>query len=64
MNEAGMVIIGAGEAGARAAVELRTQGWSGPITLIGEEKHAPYERPPLSKKICCWAKMNRRRFSS
>ncbi len=51
MNEAGMVIIGAGEAGARAAVELRTQGWSGPITLIGEEKHAPYERPPLSKKF-------------
>ncbi|MED4601401.1 FAD-dependent oxidoreductase [Paenibacillus validus] len=51
MNEAGMVIIGAGEAGARAAVELRTQGWSGPITLIGEEKHAPYERPPLSKNL-------------
>ncbi|TDF89445.1 ferredoxin reductase [Paenibacillus piri] len=44
-----MVIVGAGEAGARAAVELRTQGWHGPITLIGEEKRAPYERPPLSK---------------
>lgn len=51
MNEAGMVIIGAGEAGARAAVELRTQGWSGPITLIGEEKLTPYERPPLSKSL-------------
>jgi 3-phenylpropionate/trans-cinnamate dioxygenase ferredoxin reductase subunit len=51
MNEFGMVIIGAGEAGARAAVELRTQGWNGPITLIGEEKHVPYERPPLSKGL-------------
>ncbi|NOU71245.1 ferredoxin reductase [Paenibacillus sp. LMG 31458] len=49
MAELGMVIVGAGEAGARAAVELRTEGWSGPITLIGKEKLAPYERPPLSK---------------
>ena len=46
---AGMVIIGAGEAGVRAAVTLRQQGWSGAITLLGEEPHAPYERPPLSK---------------
>ncbi|OMF26767.1 ferredoxin reductase [Paenibacillus sp. FSL H8-0548] len=44
-----MVIIGAGETGARAAVELRSLGWTGKITLIGEEAHAPYERPPLSK---------------
>ncbi|MBK5482708.1 FAD-dependent oxidoreductase [Peribacillus sp. TH16] len=49
MAEFGMVIVGAGEAGARAAVELRTHGWTGPVTLIGEEKRAPYERPPLSK---------------
>jgi 3-phenylpropionate/trans-cinnamate dioxygenase ferredoxin reductase subunit len=49
MSDLGMVIIGAGEAGARAAVELRSEGWSGPITLIGKEKLAPYERPPLSK---------------
>lgn len=46
---AGMVIIGAGEAGVRAAVTLRRQGWSGAITLLGEEPHTPYERPPLSK---------------
>lgn len=46
---AGMVIIGAGEAGVRAAVTLRDQGWTGPITLLGEEPHTPYERPPLSK---------------
>jgi 3-phenylpropionate/trans-cinnamate dioxygenase ferredoxin reductase component len=51
MTERAMVIIGSGEAGARAAVELRTQGWSGPITLIGEERLAPYERPPLSKSL-------------
>ncbi|QGQ94594.1 ferredoxin reductase [Paenibacillus psychroresistens] len=49
MSELGMVIVGAGEAGARAAVELRTEGWAGSITLIGKEKLAPYERPPLSK---------------
>jgi 3-phenylpropionate/trans-cinnamate dioxygenase ferredoxin reductase subunit len=50
MADLGMVIVGAGEAGARAAVELRTQGWSGSITIIGEEQWAPYERPPLSKR--------------
>lgn len=49
MADPGMVIVGAGEAGVRAALELRTQGWEGSITLIGEEKWAPYERPPLSK---------------
>lgn len=46
---AGMTIIGAGEAGVRAAITLRDKGWSGPITLLGSEPHAPYERPPLSK---------------
>ncbi|MGN8113538.1 NAD(P)/FAD-dependent oxidoreductase [Labrys sp. 22185] len=45
----GMVIVGAGEAGARAAFALREKGWAGAITLIGDEVHAPYERPPLSK---------------
>ncbi|WP_217594717.1 NAD(P)/FAD-dependent oxidoreductase [Cohnella sp. GbtcB17] len=44
-----MVIIGAGQAGARAALELREQGWKGGISLIGREAHPPYERPPLSK---------------
>ncbi len=46
-----MVIVGAGESGARAAIELRNKGWSGLITMIGEEKLAPYERPPLSKQL-------------
>ncbi len=48
-TEAGMVIIGAGEAGARAAAALRENHYAGPVTLIGEERHLPYERPPLSK---------------
>jgi 3-phenylpropionate/trans-cinnamate dioxygenase ferredoxin reductase subunit len=45
----GIVIVGAGEAGARAAITLRAEGYAGPVTLIGQERHAPYERPPLSK---------------
>ena len=48
-TDAGIVIIGAGEAGARAAAALRENHYSGPVTLIGEESHLPYERPPLSK---------------
>lgn len=46
-----IVIIGAGLAGAHAAEELRTQGYTGDITLIGSEPHPPYERPPLSKGL-------------
>jgi 3-phenylpropionate/trans-cinnamate dioxygenase ferredoxin reductase component len=44
-----MVIIGAGMAGARACINLRANGYEGLITLIGEEQHLPYDRPPLSK---------------
>lgn len=47
----GMVIVGAGEAGARAAGSLRERGFSGPLTLIGDDPHGPYERPPLSKAV-------------
>jgi 3-phenylpropionate/trans-cinnamate dioxygenase ferredoxin reductase subunit len=43
------VIIGAGLAGAKAAEALRDKDFDGQITLIGEEKYYPYERPPLSK---------------
>ena len=49
-NMAGMVIVGAGECGARAAFALRENGYQGLVTLIGEEVHLPYERPPLSKE--------------
>lgn len=44
-----IVIVGAGQAGGRAAEALRHAGHAGPITLIGEESHPPYERPALSK---------------
>jgi 3-phenylpropionate/trans-cinnamate dioxygenase ferredoxin reductase subunit len=44
-----MVIVGAGECGIRAAMALREQGYAGPVTLVGDEVHLPYERPPLSK---------------
>jgi 3-phenylpropionate/trans-cinnamate dioxygenase ferredoxin reductase subunit len=49
MGDRGIVIVGAGEAGTRAAIALRENGWAGRLTLIGDEPHAPYERPPLSK---------------
>ena len=44
-----IVIIGAGECGVRAAFSLREQGFSGTVTLVGDEPALPYERPPLSK---------------
>ena len=43
------VIVGAGQAGANAAVAMRQAGFTGGIVLLGEESHPPYERPPLSK---------------
>ncbi|MGI9169937.1 MAG: FAD-dependent oxidoreductase, partial [Caulobacteraceae bacterium] len=46
---AGVVIVGAGHAGGTAAALLRQYGYAGPVTLIGEEPLAPYQRPPLSK---------------
>jgi 3-phenylpropionate/trans-cinnamate dioxygenase ferredoxin reductase subunit len=46
-----MVVVGAGQCGARAVQVLRENGWDGPIALIGEERHLPYERPPLSKAV-------------
>ncbi len=47
----GIVIIGAGECGTRAAFALREAGYSGSISLAGAEPHLPYERPPLSKPM-------------
>ncbi len=44
-----IVIIGAGQAGAQAAVSLRQGGYKGVITMIGAEAAPPYQRPPLSK---------------
>lgn len=45
----GIVIIGAGQAGASLAMKLRSLGYRGAVSLIGEEAHPPYQRPPLSK---------------
>jgi 3-phenylpropionate/trans-cinnamate dioxygenase ferredoxin reductase component len=46
-----VVVVGAGLAGWRFVEEIRQLGFQGAITLIGDERHAPYERPPLSKQI-------------
>ena len=46
---AGIVIIGAGQAGASLAAKLRALGYAGDVTLVGAEPVAPYQRPPLSK---------------
>ncbi len=46
-----LVVVGAGQAGARAAEAMRQAGHAGPILLIGDETEAPYERPPLSKEL-------------
>ncbi|MFC9242391.1 NAD(P)/FAD-dependent oxidoreductase [Streptomyces decoyicus] len=46
-----VVIAGAGIAGVQTAVALREQGWRGAITLLGDEPHQPYDRPPLSKAV-------------
>lgn len=43
------MIIGTGQAGFQTAASLRSEGYADPITLIGEEPHIPYNRPPLSK---------------
>jgi 3-phenylpropionate/trans-cinnamate dioxygenase ferredoxin reductase component len=46
-----VVIVGASMGGLRAAEALRRFGYLGPITVIGDEPHAPYNRPPLSKEV-------------
>jgi 3-phenylpropionate/trans-cinnamate dioxygenase ferredoxin reductase subunit len=46
---AGVIIVGAGLAGAETALALRQFGYQGKICVIGRERWLPYERPPLSK---------------
>jgi 3-phenylpropionate/trans-cinnamate dioxygenase ferredoxin reductase subunit len=48
-SDAPVVVVGAGQAGSQCAISLREGGHSGPITLLGEERWLPYQRPPLSK---------------
>ncbi len=46
-----VAIVGASLAGLRAAETLRDRGFDGELTLIGDEPHPPYDRPPLSKQV-------------
>src|SRR5580693_5265985 len=46
-----VIVVGASLAGWRATEGLRAEGFEGKITLVGEEAHLPYDRPPLSKQI-------------
>jgi NADPH-dependent 2,4-dienoyl-CoA reductase/sulfur reductase-like enzyme len=46
-----VLVVGASLAGLRACETLRSDGFSGRITLVGAEAHLPYDRPPLSKKV-------------
>lgn len=46
-----VVVVGSGVAGTRAAETLRHDGYDGALTIVGAERHAPYHRPPLSKKL-------------
>lgn len=46
-----VVVIGTGQAGVQVVDSLRQEGFAGRITVIGDEPHAPYQRPPLSKEL-------------
>ncbi|MGB5150743.1 MAG: FAD/NAD(P)-binding oxidoreductase [Mycobacterium sp.] len=47
----GIVIVGGGLAAARTAEQLRRAEYTGPITIVSDERHLPYDRPPLSKDM-------------
>jgi NADPH-dependent 2,4-dienoyl-CoA reductase/sulfur reductase-like enzyme len=46
-----VVVVGGSLAGLRAAESLRTGGYGGELVVVGAERHRPYDRPPLSKKL-------------
>ncbi len=50
MSNGKCIIVGASHAGTTLAMQLRKEGWQGPITLVGAEAELPYHRPPLSKE--------------
>jgi NADPH-dependent 2,4-dienoyl-CoA reductase/sulfur reductase-like enzyme len=47
----GVVIVGGGLAAARTAEQLRKSGYVEPVTIVSDEQHLPYDRPPLSKDV-------------
>lgn len=49
MNDTGLLIVGASQAGVQLACSARELGWDRPVTIVGAEPHPPYARPPLSK---------------
>ncbi len=49
MSQGTVAIIGAGQAGYQVATSLREHGYAGRVVIVGDEPHAPYQRPPLSK---------------
>ncbi|MCV7409508.1 pyridine nucleotide-disulfide oxidoreductase [Mycobacterium florentinum] len=51
MSNKGIVIVGGGLAAARTAEQLRRSDYTGPVTIVSDEVHLPYDRPPLSKEV-------------
>lgn len=49
IDKNGIVVVGAGQAGAELVAALRMSDYRGPITMVGDEAFPPYYRPPLSK---------------
>ena len=59
-----IVVVGASLAGLRAAEALRDEGFSGSLTIIGDECDEPYDRPPLSKQVLKgWVPANHTRLA-
>jgi NADPH-dependent 2,4-dienoyl-CoA reductase/sulfur reductase-like enzyme len=50
-TDATILVVGASLAGLRAAEETRHEGHAGPVVIVGDEVHPPYDRPPLSKQF-------------
>ncbi len=50
-TQGGVFIVGGGLAAARTAEQLRRSEYTGPITIVSDEDHLPYDRPPLSKEV-------------
>lgn len=57
MSTRGIVIVGAGQSAAVAAIALREHGYTGSIRMVGKESRRPYERPPLSKGVLVGAEI-------